>query len=102
VSNAIRYTPAGGSVSLVARRDGVEVVISVVDDGTGIAAADLPHVFDRFWRPDRSRSRETGGSGLGLAIVRQIAEAHAGSVTVSSVDGQGSCFVLRLPLRAPA
>jgi two-component system sensor histidine kinase BaeS len=101
VSNAIRYTPAGGSVSLVARRDGEEVVISVVDDGTGIAAADLPHVFDRFWRPDRSRSRETGGSGLGLAIVRQIAEAHAGSVTVRSIDGQGSCFVLRLPLRAP-
>jgi two-component system, OmpR family, sensor histidine kinase BaeS len=57
-------------------------------------------VFDRFWRPDRSRSRETGGSGLGLAIVRQIAEAHAGSVTATSVDGRGSRFDLRLPLRA--
>jgi two-component system sensor histidine kinase BaeS len=100
VSNAIRYTPQGGSVSLVARRDGEEAVISVVDDGTGIAPADLPYVFDRFWRPDRSRSRETGGSGLGLAIVRQIAEAHAGSVTATSVDGRGSRFDLRLPLRA--
>jgi two-component system sensor histidine kinase BaeS len=97
VSNAIRYTPAGGNVSLVARREGAEVVISVVDDGTGIAAADLPHVFDRFWRADRSRSRATGGSGLGLAIVRQIAQAHGGSVTARSVEGRGSVFVLRLP-----
>jgi two-component system sensor histidine kinase BaeS len=97
VSNAIRYTPAGGDVSLVARREGAEVVISVVDDGTGIAEADLPHVFDRFWRADRSRSRATGGSGLGLAIVRQIAEAHGGSVTATSAEGRGSAFVLRLP-----
>jgi len=98
VSNAIRYTPPAGSVSLVGRRDGDEVVISVLDDGAGIAPEDLPHVFDRFWRADRSRSRETGGSGLGLAIVRQIAEAHAGSVTVTSSVGHGSCFSLRLPV----
>ena len=101
VSNAIRYTPAGGKVSLTAVQDGGDAVISVLDDGTGIAPADLPHVFDRFWRADRSRSRETGGSGLGLAIVRQIAEAHGGSVTVTSIDGRGSNFVLRLPLRRP-
>jgi two-component system sensor histidine kinase BaeS len=97
VANAIRYTPAGGDVSLVARREGAEVVISVVDSGRGIPAADLPQVFDRFWRADRSRSRETGGSGLGLAIVRQIAEAHGGSVGATSVEGRGSVFVLRLP-----
>jgi two-component system sensor histidine kinase BaeS len=82
---------------LTGRRDDDEVVITVSDNGTGIAAEDLPHVFDRFWRADRSRSRETGGSGLGLAIVRQIAEAHGGSVSVTSTVGQGSCFTLRMP-----
>ena len=96
VANAIRYAP-GGRISLVARNEGEEVVISVVDDGVGIAAEELPHVFDRFWRADRSRSRDSGGSGLGLAIVRQIAEAHAGAVTVTSIVGRGSSFVLRLP-----
>jgi two-component system sensor histidine kinase BaeS len=102
VSNAIRYTPSEGSVSLVARRDGDEVSIMVVDDGAGIAAEDLPHVFDRFWRADRSRSRDTGGSGLGLAIVRQIVEAHGGSVRATSVVGHGSCFILRLPAQPNA
>ena len=101
VSNAVRYTPAEGSVSLVARREGGDVVIMVVDDGVGMAVEDLPHVFDRFWRADRSRSRDTGGSGLGLAIVRQIVEAHGGSVAVSSVLGHGSCFTLRLPVQPP-
>jgi two-component system sensor histidine kinase BaeS len=98
VSNAIRYTPEGGRVSLVARREGTEVLISVLDNGVGIAPEDLPQVFDRFWRADRSRSRETGGSGLGLAIVRQIAEAHGGSAGVTSTLGRGSAFVLRLPV----
>jgi signal transduction histidine kinase len=102
VTNAIRHTPPEGSVSLVARTDGDDVVISVVDDGTGIAEVDLPNVFDRFWRADRSRSRDTGGSGLGLAIVRQIAEAHGGSVSVTSLHGRGTCFALRLPLCPPA
>jgi signal transduction histidine kinase len=97
VANAIRYTPPDGSVSLIAGMDGDEVLISVTDEGAGIADEDLPHVFDRFWRADRSRSRDTGGSGLGLAIVRQIAEAHAGSVTVTSRVGAGSTFTLRLP-----
>jgi len=101
VSNAVRYTPAEGSVSLVARREGGDVVIMVVDDGVGMAVEDLPHVFDRFWRADRSRSRDTGGSGLGLAIVRQIVEAHGGSVAVTSVVGHGSCFTLRLPVQPP-
>lgn len=97
VANAIRHTPSGGSVELRAERTGEEVVIEIVDTGSGIAAEDLPKVFDRFWRAEKSRSRQTGGSGLGLAIVRQLVEAHGGSVAVTSDVGVGSVFVLRLP-----
>jgi signal transduction histidine kinase len=70
----------------------------VVDTGVGIAAEDLPHIFDRFYRADRSRSRHGGGAGLGLAIVKWIAEAHGGQVSVASVPGQGSTFAIWLPL----
>ncbi|GLY34617.1 two-component sensor histidine kinase [Amycolatopsis sp. NBRC 101858] len=97
VSNAVRHTPAGGSVEVRGRRDGDDVVIEVADTGAGIAAEDLPHVFDRFWRADKARTRTTGGSGLGLAIVRKLAEAHGGTATAESVPGQGSTFTLRLP-----
>lgn len=72
-------------------------MVDVTDTGSGISAVDLPHVFDRFWRAEKSRSRRTGGSGLGLAIVRKLVEAHGGSVSAVSVDGQGSVFTLRLP-----
>ena len=74
-----------------------EVVITVADTGSGIAPEDLPHVFDRFWRADKSRSRSTGGSGLGLAIVRKLAEAHGGTVDVISTTGTGTTFRVRLP-----
>ncbi|WP_284749723.1 sensor histidine kinase [Amycolatopsis sp. RTGN1] len=97
VSNAVRHTPAGGSVEVRGRRDGDDVVIEVADTGAGIAPEDLPHVFDRFWRADKARTRGTGGSGLGLAIVRKLAEAHGGTATAVSVPGQGSTFTLRLP-----
>ncbi|MCR6490816.1 HAMP domain-containing histidine kinase [Amycolatopsis sp. OK19-0408] len=97
VSNAVRHTPAGGSVVVRGRRDGDDVVIEVADTGAGIAAEDLPHVFDRFWRADKARTRGTGGSGLGLAIVRKLAEAHGGTATAASVPDQGSTFTLRLP-----
>nr|WP_223186310.1 HAMP domain-containing sensor histidine kinase [Streptomyces sp. CBMA29] len=97
LSNAIRHTPPGGSVTLRCRREGDRVVIEVADTGTGIDAADLPHVFDRFWRADKSRSRRTGGSGLGLAIVRHLTEAHGGTVSASSVPGQGTVFAVTLP-----
>ncbi|MFB7598701.1 sensor histidine kinase [Streptomyces sp. NPDC056160] len=112
VSNAIRHTPAGGSVTLGARVEAglggvygsgaATVVIDVTDSGTGIPAGDLPHVFDRFWRADKSRNRRSGGSGLGLAIVRRLAEAHQGTVTATSTPGAGSTFTLRLPQYGPA
>ncbi|MFI5845800.1 ATP-binding protein [Catenuloplanes sp. NPDC051500] len=98
LSNAVRYTPPGGTVTLrSAVRDG-EIVIEVADTGIGIDADDLPHVFDRFWRADDSRSRATGGSGLGLSIVRDLIQAHGGTVTATSRPGAGSVFTARLPL----
>ncbi|MCP2264371.1 sensor histidine kinase [Promicromonospora thailandica] len=100
VANAVRHTPSGGSVEVTGAPDGGVVVVRVRDTGEGIAAADLPHVFERFWRADASRTRGTGGSGLGLAIVRQVAELHGGSVGVESVVGRGTTFMLRLPADA--
>ncbi|MFE0629272.1 sensor histidine kinase [Streptomyces sp. NPDC058864] len=97
VSNAVRHTPPGGTVTVMARRDDETVVIAVADTGAGIRPEDLPRVFDRFWRAEKSRSRSTGGSGLGLAIVRNLAHAHGGSVTAESTYGEGSRFTLRLP-----
>jgi two-component system sensor histidine kinase BaeS len=97
VANAVRHTPPSGRITLRGRRDGEVVVIEVSDTGSGIAAEDLPHVFDRFWRADRSRSRATGGRGLGLAITRQLVEAHGGTVSVTSTPGAGTTFTIRLP-----
>ncbi|MCL8017052.1 cell wall metabolism sensor histidine kinase WalK [Streptomyces sp. AS02] len=100
VSNALRHTPADGTVTLAARRDGDDVVLSVTDTGAGIAPVDLPYVFDRFWRAEKSRSRRTGGSGLGLPIVRHLVAAHQGTVEAASEPGAGSVFTLRLPAAA--
>ncbi|WP_374226033.1 sensor histidine kinase [Streptomyces sp. C3-3] len=105
VSNAVRHTPEGGRVTLRAyaheEGDGA-VLVEVTDTGTGIPPEDLPHVFDRFWRAEKSRNRRTGGSGLGLAIVRKLVEAHGGTVDATSVEGEGSTFVLRLPGTTPS
>ncbi|MFD7744460.1 sensor histidine kinase [Streptomyces sp. NPDC059698] len=104
VSNAVRHTPEGGRVTLradVCDEGGGTVLVEVADTGSGIPAADLPHVFDRFWRAEKSRSRRTGGSGLGLAIVRKLVEAHGGTVGAVSTEGAGSTFVLRLPATPP-
>ncbi|MFC7645069.1 sensor histidine kinase [Streptosporangium lutulentum] len=79
-------------------REGDQVVIDVADTGAGIAAEDLPMVFERFWRAEKSRNRQTGGSGLGLSIVRKLVEAHGGTVSATSVVGAGSVFTLRLPV----
>lgn len=97
LSNAVRYTPRGGRIDLAAALEGQRVRISVHDTGQGIAAEDLPHVFDRFWRADRSRTRSSGGSGLGLAIVRSLVHAQGGEVGVTSQTGQGTTFWFRLP-----
>ncbi|MFE9597928.1 sensor histidine kinase [Streptomyces hokutonensis] len=97
VSNALRHTPADGTVTLTAWREGDRAVLTVTDTGTGIAPEALPHVFERFWRADQSRSRRTGGSGLGLSIVRDLAAAHSGTVEAASTPGSGSTFTLKFP-----
>ncbi|MGW6016084.1 ATP-binding protein [Streptomyces sp. NPDC055210] len=101
LANAIRHTSEGGSVTLRARREDDDVVIDVADTGSGIAPDDVPRLFDRFWRADKSRSRLGGGSGLGLAIVRKLTEAHGGTATATSSLGEGSVFTLRLPAPHP-
>jgi two-component system phosphate regulon sensor histidine kinase PhoR len=100
VDNAIKYTPEGGEIRVAATREGESVVIEVADNGLGIPAPDLVRIFERFYRVDRSRSREMGGTGLGLSIVKHVAQAHGGSIDVSSTPGVGSRFRLRLPVRA--
>ena len=101
LSNAIHCTEAGGHIVLRAGLESDEALaISIIDDGIGIHAADLPHVFDRFYRTDQARSRGIGGTGLGLAITRAIVEAHEGTATIASEGlGQGVAVTLRLPLR---
>ena len=100
VSNAIRCTEAGGSIVLRVELERDEALtISVIDDGIGIDATDLPHLFDRFYRTDQSRNRGIGGTGLGLAITRAIVEAHGGTITVASDGpGQGATVTIRIPL----
>ena len=101
VSNAIRCTEAGGSIVLRVELERDEALtIAVIDDGIGIDAADLPHVFDRFYRTNGSRSRGIGGTGLGLALTRAIVEAHGGQIAVASDGlGQGVTVTIRLPLK---
>ena len=101
LSNALRHTPSGGTVELSARPDGGEAVIVVTDSGEGMAADDLGHIFERFYRADRSRTRGRNGSGIGLTISRAIVDAHGGTITAASPGvGQGSTFTVRLPLLA--
>jgi signal transduction histidine kinase len=100
VDNAIRYTARGGSVSVEVRAERDAVVLRVSDTGVGIPQRDLPRIFERFYRVDQARSRETGGTGLGLSIVRHVSENHGGEVTVTSELGQGSTFEVRLPTAA--
>lgn len=100
LSNALRHTPAGGKIEVTAKHQAAGMLLSVQDSGPGIAAADLPHIFDRFYRGDPSRSRETGGSGLGLSIARQLVEAHGGRIWAESPppgEKTGSIFHVWLP-----
>jgi two-component system sensor histidine kinase SenX3 len=97
LENACKYSDEGSSIEVRTRADGTWVELSVSDHGVGIPSRDLERVFERFYRVDRARSRETGGTGLGLAIVRHVASNHAGDVRVESREGEGSTFTLRLP-----
>ena len=104
LDNALSYTPQGGRVALQLREDGVSddapdatAVLEVSDSGIGIPSADLPRVFERFYRVDKARSRSEGGTGLGLAIVKHIVENHGGYVEVESIEGQGTTFRVHLP-----
>lgn len=102
VRNAITYTPAGGIVNIVLRRDGDRVLLAVQDTGAGIPRHELERIFERFHRIDESRARTAGGFGLGLTIVRELVVAMGGSVTASSIEGEGSSFEVRLPVAAAA
>jgi signal transduction histidine kinase len=97
VSNAIRYTPRGGRVEVCANRVDQTIHIAVTDSGAGIAAEDLPHVFDQFYRVDQSRNRGTGGAGLGLTIAKSLVESHKGVISINSQQGVGTTIEVSLP-----
>ena len=98
VDNALRHTPAGGSVTISLDAEGGDAIMRVRDTGVGIPYRDLPHVFERFYVVDRSRTRESGGAGLGLSIVKGIVEAHGGTISAESMLGTGAVFTIRLPI----
>ena len=102
LTNAIDYNMPGGEIELATYVEDDEAVLSVSDTGVGIAAEDLPHIFDRFYRADKSRSRTQGHTGLGLAICKAIVDAESGRIEVSSVPGQGTCFIVRFRRLNPA
>jgi Signal transduction histidine kinase len=101
IDNAHKYTPAHGSIEITAKSEGHSCRVTVADSGIGIDASDLPHVFERFYRVDKARSREAGGTGLGLAIVKHLVQTHGGQVEVRSIPGRGSQFSFTLPLASP-
>ena len=98
IDNAIKYTPRGGEVETTLSRSGRKAIIRISDTGIGIPASDLPHIFDRFYRVDKARSRATGGTGLGLSIVKQTLLQHGGNITASSAEGKGTTFEIELPI----
>lgn len=98
MENAVKYTQEGGKVEVTLQRIGRSAVMTVKDNGPGISAEHLPHIFDRFYRVDKARSREAGGTGLGLAIVHQLVMLHGGEIHVESEEGKGTSFIVELPL----
>jgi signal transduction histidine kinase len=97
LSNALRYTPDGGKIEINLKADREKMLVSVHDNGSGISEENLPYIFERFYRADRSRSRSEGGSGLGLAIALQIAVLHGGTLTAGNHPQGGAVFTLSLP-----
>jgi two-component system, OmpR family, sensor kinase len=97
LSNAIRYNRPGGRISATLRAEGGEAVLAVADTGLGIPEKDQPHIFERFFRVDKARSRDAGGSGLGLSIAKWIVESHGGTIVFTSREGEGTTFTVRLP-----
>jgi two-component system phosphate regulon sensor histidine kinase PhoR len=100
VDNAVKYTPENGRISVRWRSDDGQVYLEVEDTGIGIPEHDLPHIFERFYRVDKARSRELGGTGLGLSIVKHLVQAMHGTVRATSRPGKGTTFSVHLP-RAP-
>ncbi len=98
LDNAIKYTPPGGLIRVRLIRSGRNAVLTIADNGSGIPKEDQPHIFDRFYRVDKARSRDTGGTGLGLSIVHQFVLMHGGNVSVESAEGSGSTFTVELPM----
>jgi len=97
LENAVAHTAKGGSITVAAKQQGNWVEVSVTDNGEGIPAEDLPNIFERFYRVDKSRARATGGSGLGLTIAKRLVEAHGGKIEAQSELGKGSRFTFTLP-----
>ncbi len=97
ISNALKFTDAGGKVDILLNEDGKNIFINVTDTGVGIDEEDIPFVFERFYRSDKSRSRMTGGAGIGLTITKTLVKAHGGDIIVHSQKGKGSSFVVKLP-----
>jgi signal transduction histidine kinase len=98
LDNAVRYTADGGRVHVQARRDGSNALVTVHDTGIGIGEQELSRVFERFYRADEARNRQSGGAGLGLAIARELVSRHGGKISVESTEGAGSTFTVQLPL----
>ena len=99
IDNAIKYTPRGGEVEASLVRRGSRAIVRIADTGIGIPASDLPHIFDRFYRVDKARSRATGGTGLGLSIVKQTVQSHGGNISATSTEGKGTTFEIELPIQ---
>ena len=99
MENAIKYTQDGGEIDVTLTKEENSAVLTVKDNGPGIPKDALPHLFERFYRVDKARSRETGGTGLGLSIVKQLLNLHGGSVRVESEEGKGSTFIAEIPIK---